>query len=448
MRKLITEHRKFFVEKKSDKDLRKGVLAIVTGTLGATETSNRTYKKDALTKGITDKAFQQKIKERRVFGILDHPDAEDNAGTRVKEISHLITEMKMEGSDVKGSFEVLDTPSGRILKTLLDAETGIGWSLRGYGDTITEDGGEVVTDYECETADIVCDPAVARTCVEREVVLAEARKSQSPFAKKMLEDTIESMTSVVEDKILKKRRIKSLLNMVESSKKSEDCVMTIKEKLEELRKKAEELKAAEEEVLKDKDKGTVEEKDKKDKKEEVVDEEAVKEDLRKRIEFMKAEIASLAEEEKKEEPKEEKKEEPKGKEEVEDEKEKKEEEDKKAKAAELVKERIRQAVLRRREEAEKAQKEKEELYEYKIEVLSSNVLAPEAREMIKEAETKKAIDSILSITKTARFRKERITRDKVEGLDVDETKVEESKKYDPYTQELVRQLYGRRRPKE
>lgn len=184
MRKFLREAFDFKCEAVQEEQ-RPGILAIVKGTLGDHKTHNRSYEDGVIAKAIAQESFQEKLNNRAVFGTADHP--EGNAGTKIQDISHLITDIKVEGKKVLGEFEVLDTPTGRILHTLLKAKTGIGWSLRGWGDSKTENKEEKVYNYEIETVDIVADPAVTATMTEREITLLaeEVSRSTSPLAEEL-----------------------------------------------------------------------------------------------------------------------------------------------------------------------------------------------------------------------------------------------------------------------
>jgi hypothetical protein len=98
------------------------------------------------------------MKERRTFGELDHPA---DGRTKLQRVSHLLTGLKVEGNSVIGETEILDTPNGRILKTIMEAGAKVGVSSRGFGSTKTNAEGmeEVQEDFRLDTFDFVADPA-------------------------------------------------------------------------------------------------------------------------------------------------------------------------------------------------------------------------------------------------------------------------------------------------
>jgi len=100
----------------------------------------------------------ESMKERRVLGELDHPA---DGRTKLVRASHLMTNLRIEGDEVIGEAEIMDTPNGRILKAILQAGAKVGVSSRGFGTTKTIAGGieEVQEDFRLDTFDFVADPA-------------------------------------------------------------------------------------------------------------------------------------------------------------------------------------------------------------------------------------------------------------------------------------------------
>ncbi len=100
------------------------------------------------------KAAQDRIKESNgIFGELDHPQS---LTINLDRISHVITEMYMEGSNARGKAKLLDTPMGQIAKELVKSEVRLGVSSRGAG-TVLESGG--VEGFQFVTVDIVAQPS-------------------------------------------------------------------------------------------------------------------------------------------------------------------------------------------------------------------------------------------------------------------------------------------------
>lgn len=88
-----------------------------------------------------------------VMGELDHPE---ELSINLDRVSHLITEMWMEGADGYGKLKIVPTPMGSIVKTLLQSGAKLGVSSRGSGN-VNDDG--TVSDFEIITVDIVAQPS-------------------------------------------------------------------------------------------------------------------------------------------------------------------------------------------------------------------------------------------------------------------------------------------------
>jgi len=97
------------------------------------------------------------IDTKRAIGELGHPEGPTINGDRV---SHLITEMKQEGSNFIGKAKILGTPMGEIVKNFIDEGIHFGVSTRGLGSVKAKNGiMEVQDDFHLATVDIVTDPS-------------------------------------------------------------------------------------------------------------------------------------------------------------------------------------------------------------------------------------------------------------------------------------------------
>ena len=98
------------------------------------------------------------IQTKRALGELGHPDGPQINGDRV---SHLITEMKRDGSNFVGKAKILGTPMGNIVKTFIDEGVKVGVSTRGLGSVKQTREGimEVQDDFHLATVDVVTDPS-------------------------------------------------------------------------------------------------------------------------------------------------------------------------------------------------------------------------------------------------------------------------------------------------
>jgi hypothetical protein len=89
-----------------------------------------------------------------VLGEVDHPD---DLKVNLDRVSHMITEMWMDGANGYGKFKILPTPMGNLVRTMLEAGVKLGVSSRGSGN-VNESSGEV-SDFEIITVDVVAQPS-------------------------------------------------------------------------------------------------------------------------------------------------------------------------------------------------------------------------------------------------------------------------------------------------
>ena len=90
-----------------------------------------------------------------VLGEVDHPEG---LNINLDRVSHMITDMWMDGANGYGKLKILPTPMGGLVKTMLEAGVKLGVSSRGSGN-VSEDGNNVVSDFEIITVDVVAQPS-------------------------------------------------------------------------------------------------------------------------------------------------------------------------------------------------------------------------------------------------------------------------------------------------
>ena len=90
-----------------------------------------------------------------VLGEVDHPDG---LNINLDRVSHMITEMWMDGPNGYGKLKILPTPMGNLVKTMLENGVKLGVSSRGSGN-VSEDGRNIVSDFEIITVDAVAQPS-------------------------------------------------------------------------------------------------------------------------------------------------------------------------------------------------------------------------------------------------------------------------------------------------
>jgi hypothetical protein len=163
--KLITEeisNAEYIVEQKNGKK-----NYSIKGIFMQSDVKNRNgrvYPKEILQKEVF-RYNREFINKSRAFGELGHPDGPT---VNLERVSHMINALYPEGSNFIGEARVLDTPYGKIVKSLSDEGARIGVSSRGMGTLTNVGGANVVKDdfYLATAADIVADPSAPDAFVE------------------------------------------------------------------------------------------------------------------------------------------------------------------------------------------------------------------------------------------------------------------------------------------
>lgn len=89
-----------------------------------------------------------------VLGEVDHPT---NLRINLDRVSHMITEMWLDGPNGYGKMKILPTPMGNLVRTMLESGVKLGVSSRGSGNVNEADGN--VSDFDIVTVDIVAQPS-------------------------------------------------------------------------------------------------------------------------------------------------------------------------------------------------------------------------------------------------------------------------------------------------
>jgi hypothetical protein len=90
-----------------------------------------------------------------VLGEVDHPEG---LNINLDRVSHMITEMWMDGPNGYGKMKILPTPMGNLVSTMIQAGVKLGVSSRGSGN-VSESGNGEVSDFEIITEDVVAQPS-------------------------------------------------------------------------------------------------------------------------------------------------------------------------------------------------------------------------------------------------------------------------------------------------
>ena len=140
---------------------------ILTGICQRANTLNgngRMYNEQILRREV--KNYQKLIDENRALGELDHPDS---SVVELSKVSHKVTKLWMDGDDVYGKLQVLPTPAGNILRSLVESGVQVGISSRGLGSVAEQNGVTVVqNDFQLICFDMVSEPSTPGAFMMRE----------------------------------------------------------------------------------------------------------------------------------------------------------------------------------------------------------------------------------------------------------------------------------------
>ena len=132
----------------------------VTGIMqraGAKNQNGRIYKREILEDQVRE-YIENFVKVGNAYGELDHPESPI---VSLKNASHVVKDLWWEGDDLMGKVELLNTPSGNIVKEILRGGHTIGISSRGTGSVQQTNEGTLMVqpDFELVCWDFVSNPS-------------------------------------------------------------------------------------------------------------------------------------------------------------------------------------------------------------------------------------------------------------------------------------------------
>jgi hypothetical protein len=153
----VTESVNLITESK----LGKGKEYFIEGVFLQSELKNRNgrmYPEHIMDKEV-GRYLKEYVEKNRAYGELGHPDT---PSINLDRVSHLIVDLRKEGTNYIGKAKILETPMGQIARGLLDGGANLGVSSRALGSLKeNSDGVQIVQDdFMLSTAaDIVADPS-------------------------------------------------------------------------------------------------------------------------------------------------------------------------------------------------------------------------------------------------------------------------------------------------
>lgn len=160
--------------------------------------------------------FKEGMETHTIFGEADHP--EDRLETSIKQIAVCLRKFEIRESEgiVWCSFDILDTPNGRIIKELLDYGSKLGVSSRGSGEEITDEYGDTIIDpdtYLFICFDVVIMPAVKQARPTR----VESKKLDNKCLIESIQTEIDNASTIQE--------LNSMKSIIETSLPDNDSLI-------------------------------------------------------------------------------------------------------------------------------------------------------------------------------------------------------------------------------
>lgn len=202
----IFEYKKLSLEEQQQR----GILGRLVGPIADFKKPTRNgrfYSEQLWEQTFKDPIVEEKINSRCLFGELGHPI--DRLETDMEKIAICLAEVPKKGKDGKlyGVFDILNTPNGRILKTLCDYGCSIGISSRADGETESDYNGKetvIPSSFVLEGWDAVLLPAVKEARLQYmteslnqdkglKQILTEQLNKETPEAKKIMEETLDTL---------------------------------------------------------------------------------------------------------------------------------------------------------------------------------------------------------------------------------------------------------------
>jgi hypothetical protein len=155
--RLLNEHLSFDAAKMVVESANEGKDLYMKGICiqgGVRNANQRVYPVNEIGRAVTT-LNEQISGGYSVLGEVDHPDG---LNINLDRVSHMITEMWMDGPNGYGKLKILPTPMGQLVKTMLESGVKLGVSSRGSGN-VSESGNGEVSDFEIITVDVVAQPS-------------------------------------------------------------------------------------------------------------------------------------------------------------------------------------------------------------------------------------------------------------------------------------------------
>ena len=227
-----------------------GTLCVMSGPcmqFGSVNRNNRIYSKKLVEDRILNNpTVQETLKNRAMLGEGGHP--ENRVDISYPEVALAVEKLWIpegDGDMLWGQFAILDTPTGRILNTLVQYGTKLGISARAVADSYQKDGHEVIVEssYELITFDAVPEPGFK--CARLEKVDSVSKpvnkmstkelKESSAALKSFQNPVFESRIRTLDKEICKREHRADIHSILESVNKLSDSLDKSIDKLQNIK---------------------------------------------------------------------------------------------------------------------------------------------------------------------------------------------------------------------
>ena len=118
--------------------------------------NKRIYQLDEMVREV-DRYAKDMISTGRATGELEHPQTPN---INLERVCHIVTNLKQNGNIFEGKSKVLNTPTGQLVKTLIQDGVKLGVSSRALGKLVPQGDNNLVQDFKLVAIDVVADPSV------------------------------------------------------------------------------------------------------------------------------------------------------------------------------------------------------------------------------------------------------------------------------------------------
>lgn len=227
-----------------------GTLCVMSGPcmqFGSVNRNNRIYSKKLVEDRILNNpTVQETLKNHAMLGEGGHP--ENRVDISYPEVALAVEKLWIpegDGDMLWGQFAILDTPTGRILNTLVQYGTKLGISARAVADSYQKDGHEIIVEssYELITFDAVPEPGFKCARLEKvdsvsksvDKMSTKELKESSAALKSFKNPVFESRIRTLDKEICKREHRTDIHSILESVNKLSDSLDKSIDKLQNIK---------------------------------------------------------------------------------------------------------------------------------------------------------------------------------------------------------------------